>query len=90
MTFGGELETFFGDDVQTDEAEIANIFFDEIGNIVYYADTTTSAVGNRINRILNEIGWPSGNREIFTGNVPIKRTVYAPRSSAMLMALPPT
>lgn len=53
-------------------------FYD--GNIVYERDLQ---VKNRIDQVLDQVGWPAGNREVFTGNVRLKRTVYAPRQTAL-------
>ncbi len=53
------------------------------GNIVYRENPDTNAVAVRINQVLDELGWPGGLREVFSGNVGLKETVYAPRSSAM-------
>ena len=50
------------------------------GNIIFYED---DQVNYRINEILDQLGWPAGNREIFTGNVRLKETVYAPRQPAL-------
>ena len=50
------------------------------GNIVFFED---NQVNYRINEILDQIGWPAGPREIFTGNVRLKETVYAPRQTAL-------
>ena len=50
------------------------------GNIFYAAD---DHVAHRINHILNDAGWPNGLREVFSGNVSLQKTVYAPRSSAL-------
>ncbi len=53
------------------------------GNIYFPPSDEGSAVANRINRVLNRLGWPNGLREIFTGNVKIKRTVYEPRATVL-------
>jgi hypothetical protein len=53
------------------------------GNIVFNADTATSAVYTRINKVLDQAGWPSALREIFSGNVGLQKTVYAPRASVL-------
>ena len=50
------------------------------GNVVFYEDGQPK---NRIDQILTQLGWPAGNREIFTGNVKLKETVYAPRQTAL-------
>lgn len=53
------------------------------GNIIYRENPDTNAVAVRINQVLDECDWPTGDREIFSGNVGLKQTVYAPRSTAM-------
>lgn len=50
------------------------------GNIVYDVDLQ---VKHRVDHALDDVGWPVGNREVFTGNVKLQRTVYAPRQSAL-------
>ncbi len=50
------------------------------GDIVYYED---DQVAHRINQVLDECDWPAGEREIFSGNVKLQETVYAPRSPAL-------
>lgn len=50
------------------------------GNIVFDADTQ---VKNRIDGVLDDYGWSLGLREVFTGNVKLLRTVYAPRQSVL-------
>ena len=50
------------------------------GDVIYYE---ADQVANRINQILDETGFPSGLREIFSGNVKLRETVYAPRSPAL-------
>jgi hypothetical protein len=52
------------------------------GNIVFAEDLNTTAVQTRINNVLDQwgSGWPSSLREIFTGNVKLWETVYAPRT----------
>lgn len=34
-------------------------------------------VADRINKVLNDCGWPTGLREIFSGNIKLQETVYA-------------
>jgi hypothetical protein len=53
------------------------------GNVVYDKDDDGAAVKHRIDKALTEAGWPTGLREVFSGNVSLKRTVYAPRSPLM-------
>lgn len=50
------------------------------GNIVFPA---ADQVKHRIDLILDQTGWPAGLREVFTGNVPLKKTVYAPRTQVL-------
>ncbi len=52
----------------------------QVGNIVYLED---DQVAHRINQVLNECGWPAGEREVFSGNVKLQEAVYAPRSPAL-------
>jgi hypothetical protein len=53
-------------------------FYD--GNVVFWEDLQ---VAHRINQVLDQVGWPVGLREVFSGNVSLKRTVYAPRQPAL-------
>lgn len=53
------------------------------GNIVFREDLSLSAVQARIEFILDNLGWPAGLRNIFTGNVQLQQTVYAPRSTVL-------
>ena len=50
------------------------------GDIVYDLD---GQVKNRIDQVLDDVGWPVGNREVFTGNVRVKGKVYAPNQPAL-------
>ncbi len=62
-------------------AAFGDVIFDaHAGNIVYYED---DQVAHRINQVLDECGWPAGEREVFSGNVKLQETVYAPRSPAL-------
>lgn len=45
---------------------------------VFYEDTTVTGPQIRINQALADAGWPSGLSSIFTGNVNLLETVYAP------------
>jgi hypothetical protein len=38
---------------------------------------------DRINQVLNQVGWPSTLREIFSGNVELRRTLYPYRTQAL-------
>jgi hypothetical protein len=53
------------------------------GNIVYNEDAGLDAVKTRIGKVLDEVGWPGALRSIFTGNVSLQKTTYAPRSTAL-------
>src|SRR5262245_47004167 len=53
------------------------------GNIVFNVDTALTAVQTRINFILDKFGWPTGLRSIFTGNVALLESRYAPRSTVL-------
>lgn len=59
------------------------------GNIVFDQLDHTDAVQRRIGDgssytgVLSQAGWPTGLRQIFTGNVWLQKTVYAPRSSVL-------
>ena len=55
------------------------------GNITFLADASTNAVQTRINRVLDQVGWPVGTglREVFSANVKLQETVYSPRASAL-------
>ena len=53
------------------------------GDVFYPQDPNTNAVQTRINRVLDEIGWPAGLRSIFTGNVKLQEVVYPSRTSAL-------
>lgn len=50
------------------------------GNIRYDLDMQMK---HRIDHILTQAGWPLGLREVFTGNVRLKPTTYAPGQSAL-------
>lgn len=53
------------------------------GNVYYAAEPTTNGVQNRMNRVLDDVGWAGGLRNIFTGRVSLQEKVYAPRSAAL-------
>lgn len=53
------------------------------GNIVYDEDLTTDAVQTRILAALDQMGWPTALRQIFTGNVKLWETTYAPRTALL-------
>jgi hypothetical protein len=65
----------------TPDATFGNDFVD--GNIVFNAINTTDAVQIRINKVLDAFGWPPALRSLYTGNVKLLKTVYAPRSSVL-------
>jgi hypothetical protein len=50
------------------------------GNIRYDADTQAK---HRIDQVLDQAGWPVGQREVFTQDVRLLPTVYAPRQTAL-------
>lgn len=54
-----------------------------VGEIYYSPQPTTNGVAIRINQVLDELGWANGDREIFSGNVKLKETIYAIRTSAL-------
>lgn len=59
------------------------------GNIVFNQSDHTDAVQRRIGDgssytgVLSQAGWPTTLRQIFTGNVWLQKTVYAPRASVL-------
>lgn len=53
------------------------------GNIQFAGDTALTAVQTRINNVLDQLGWPSGMRSIFTGNVKLQNAIYAPRTPVL-------
>ncbi len=44
-------------------------------------------VAHRINQVLDQAGWATGQREVFSGNVPLKRVVYAYRTPCLTAIL---
>jgi hypothetical protein len=60
-------------------------FGDEVfqGDILFYEDPDLDAVQTRINKVLTQAGWPASLRSIFTGNVGLWKTTYAPRSTVL-------
>jgi len=57
------------------------------GEIQFNEDLTTNAVQTRINKVLDQASWPSGLRQIFTGNVKLQQTRYPGRSQALNVIL---
>lgn len=53
------------------------------GNIVFHEDAGLDAVKTRIGKALDQAQWPGSLRSIFTGNVQLQKTVYAPRSTVL-------
>jgi hypothetical protein len=53
------------------------------GNIVFNEDAGLDAVQTRINNVLDGVGWDPSLRDIFTSNVGLQKTVYAPRSTVL-------
>ena len=49
------------------------------GNI-WYGPTAGTIVQSRINSVLDDAGWPSGLRSVFSGNVDVQPTVYSARN----------
>lgn len=60
-------------------------FGDEVrdGNIVFAEDDNLDAVQTRVNLALDQASWPGGLRSVFTGNVSLQETIYAPRSTVL-------
>jgi hypothetical protein len=54
--------------------------YGNLGNVVYERD---DQVKHRIDAVLTDVGWPAGNREVFTGNCRLQKTVYAARQPAV-------
>lgn len=52
-------------------------------DISFYPDDTSNACGTRINKILDQAGWPNGLREVFSGNVSLQAGLYSFRTSVM-------
>lgn len=52
------------------------------GRVVYGA-TVTGNVGDRIEAVYLDVGWPSGLADIFTGNVRVQEVIYEPGTSAL-------
>lgn len=52
-------------------------------DISFYPDNQSSACGHRINKILDQAGWPAGLREVFSGNVSLQAGLYSFRTSAL-------
>lgn len=58
------------------------------GDIYFAEDATLDAVQTRINKALDDAGWPSGLRtEIFTGNVGLQGTIYNRRDQLLAVLL---
>jgi hypothetical protein len=53
------------------------------GNIVFNADAGLDAVQTRINNLLDQVGWDSSLRSIFTGNVALQKQPYPPRATVL-------
>lgn len=52
-------------------------------DISFYADDQSNACGTRINKILDQAGWPNGLREVFSGNVSLQAGLYSFRTPVM-------
>jgi hypothetical protein len=50
---------------------------------VVHFDADPTGPDDRINQILDQAGWPSDMREIFSGNVKLKETNYSPNTEAL-------
>ena len=50
------------------------------GDIWFYQD---DQVAYRINQVLDQAGWPTGMREVFSGNVSMQESVYSYRTPAL-------
>jgi hypothetical protein len=57
--------------------------FSEDGDVSFFPNAVSNAVGLRINQILDQAGWAPGLREVFSGNVALQGTVYAHRTQAL-------
>lgn len=62
----------------------ANVLQIYQGNVVFWEDELPK---HRIDQVLDQCGWPANLREIFTGNVPLKRTSYSRRTQALTAIL---
>gem|GEM_PF-3650800 len=60
-------------------------FGDEIleGNIIFHEDLLLNAVQTRINKVLDQAGWPAGLRSVFTGNVALQASTYPARTTIL-------
>lgn len=63
--------------------QISAISGPQDGDVWFDQDDTGNAVASRINLVLDQAGWPSGLREIFSGNVKLQEVVYAYRTPAI-------
>lgn len=81
-TCTSELEDGMGLLARTEMVADDTLWGDAVkkGNIWYDRDMQMK---HRIDHILDQAGWPSGLREVFTGNVRLKPTTYAPAQSAL-------
>jgi hypothetical protein len=50
---------------------------------VFYENTLAGSVQTRINDILDDVGWPAGLADIFSGNVNLSEKTYGPGTSAL-------
>jgi hypothetical protein len=53
------------------------------GNIIFDEINATNAVETRIHQVLDQAGWPTALRRIFSGNVKLQESVYSPRSPVL-------
>lgn len=57
------------------------------GDIQFAGDTANMEPSDRINQALDDAGWPSSMREIFSGNVFLQVTTYARRDQLLTVIL---
>lgn len=74
--YPGEGAIIWGDGWPARNRHEGDILFDE-----------DDQVSHRLHQILNEADWPLGLREIFSGNVRLQETKYAPRTPALTAIL---
>ncbi len=70
----------------TQDAGFGSVFTAEANEGDVWFDVDTQ-VADRINSVLDSCEWPSGAREIFSGNVALKDVSYAYRTSALTAIL---
>lgn len=86
MTYGvATIECVDGMDVLANAEMTPGVFGDpaplaNLGNVYFVQADQVKA---RIDKVLDQAGWPTGNREVFTGNVRLQKKVYAPGAPAL-------